>query len=243
VAQRLLGRDPLEFVERRVEERAARRSEDQSATVARSSPTRHCQIAECSESMGRSQPSGLASGVARVASACAGERPRPRHHQVAAGDERLLVRGRDDLAGVERGEDRPQADHAAGADHDHVDVVARRQLDEAASPPAARCRSGAIAELARAGLSPRRRRGPERSTARRGARVAAGGEGDDRNDGSPARTSTAWRPIEPVEPSSAMPRGRPAAGSAEDADDIEERRPGRRRGTRSTGPAARRGPG
>src|SRR6186997_1270715 len=32
------------------------------ATAAIDSPTRHCQIAECSESMGRSQASGLAYG-------------------------------------------------------------------------------------------------------------------------------------------------------------------------------------
>ena len=43
-----------------------------------------------------------------------------------------------------------------------------------------------------------------------------------RNDGSPARTSSAWRPIEPVEPRSATPRGR-ARASVEDADDIEVR--------------------
>src|SRR5688500_4175366 len=44
-----------------------------------------------------------------------------------------------------------------------------------------------------------------------------------RNEGSPARTSSAWRPIEPVEPRTATPTGgRAPAGSAEDADDIEE---------------------
>src|SRR6185437_15276747 len=43
-----------------------------------------------------------------------------------------------------------------------------------------------------------------------------------RKPGSPARTSMTWRPIEPVEPRSATPRTGPAAGLAEDGDDIEE---------------------
>ena len=52
--------------------------------------------------------------------ACPGER----HDEVAAGDERLLVGGRDDLAGLERRKDGPEADDAAGRDDDEVDVVA-----------------------------------------------------------------------------------------------------------------------
>ena len=81
---------------------------------------------------GRSQPSALASGIAgiRRGRARGGQGSRARHHEVAAGDERLLVGRRDDLAGLERGEDRPQADDATGPDDDHVDVVAGRELDE-----------------------------------------------------------------------------------------------------------------
>ena len=65
------------------------------------SPTRHCQIAECSESIGRSQASGLANGSTsrRAAAARRGERPGLRHDQVPAGDQGLLVGRRDDLAG------------------------------------------------------------------------------------------------------------------------------------------------
>ena len=48
-----------------------------------------------------------------------------RHHQVPASDERLLVGGRDRLAGAQRGEDRSEADHASRSDHEQVDVVAR----------------------------------------------------------------------------------------------------------------------
>ena len=77
------------------------------ATPAIDSPTRHCQIAECSESIGRSQASGLAYGSpGRIAACAAARRAGERHDQVAAGDERLLVGRRDDLAGPQRGEDR-----------------------------------------------------------------------------------------------------------------------------------------
>src|SRR5689334_25422702 len=43
-----------------------------------------------------------------------------------------------------------------------------------------------------------------------------------RNPGFPSRTSIAWRPIEPVEPSRATPRTAPPP-LADDRDDIEER--------------------
>ena len=54
-------------------------------------------------------------------------RPRQRHHQVAAGDQGLLVGGRDDLAGAQRGKDRPQADDATRPDDHEVHVVADRE--------------------------------------------------------------------------------------------------------------------
>ncbi len=53
-----------------------------------------------------------------------------RHDQVAAGDEGLLVRRRDGLARFERREHRAEADHAAGGNHDQVDVLARSQPDK-----------------------------------------------------------------------------------------------------------------
>ena len=46
------------------------------ATDAIDSPTRHCQIAECSESIGRSQASGLANGSAGRLSATVAARRR-----------------------------------------------------------------------------------------------------------------------------------------------------------------------
>ena len=46
---------------------------------------------------------------------------------MAAGDERLLVGRRDDLARLQRGDDGPQADDTARADYDEVDVRAGRQ--------------------------------------------------------------------------------------------------------------------
>ncbi len=50
-----------------------------------------------------------------------------RHHEVAAGDERLLVGRSDDLARCERRDDRSEADDAARSDDDEVDVIAGRQ--------------------------------------------------------------------------------------------------------------------
>ena len=80
-------------------------------------------MAECSESMGRTHASGLAIGSPGRAARDSGPRARrERHHQVAARDERLLVGGRDDLAGPQRGEHRPEADDAAGGHDDHVHV-------------------------------------------------------------------------------------------------------------------------
>ncbi len=46
---------------------------------------------------------------------------------MAAGHQRLLVGRRHDLPGTQRGEHRAEADHAAGADDDEVDVVACRE--------------------------------------------------------------------------------------------------------------------
>ena len=52
------------------------------------------------------------------------------HDQVAAGDQGLLVGRRHDLAGAQGGQHGPQADDAAGGHDDEVDVVARGELDE-----------------------------------------------------------------------------------------------------------------
>ncbi len=56
------------------------------------------------------------------------------HDQVTAGDQGLLVGRGHDLAGAQRGQDRPQADHAAGGDDHQVHVVPGGQLDQALRP-------------------------------------------------------------------------------------------------------------
>ena len=122
----------------------------------------------------RDRPGALA---ATAAARCAGER----HDEVTAGDERLLVGGRHDLAGGQRGQDRAEADDPAGPDDDEVDVVAGRERS--------RGRPARLRPSSRpAGRAERRRRD------RRGARrrpVGAGGPGSraarpgDRSPGRP----------------------------------------------------------
>ena len=76
-------------------------------TLPGSSPTRHCQMAECSESMGRSQASGEASADSRIVRPDGrGPRPGQGHDEVAGADEHLLVGGGHDLAGLQRSQDR-----------------------------------------------------------------------------------------------------------------------------------------
>ena len=116
MAQRRCGSDRGERLERRVEERPARRRQDQAVDVVhrlagKALPDRRVLRVD------RPQP------AQRRGQGIAGVERRPfggpglglRHHQVAAGNERLLVGGRDDLACAERGEDRPQAHDPAGA--------------------------------------------------------------------------------------------------------------------------------
>ena len=106
-------------------------------------------MAECSESIGRSQASGLAAGRRIVRGPAGGTSPGQRHDQVAARDQRLLVGGGDDLAGAERREHRAQAHDAARADDDQVHVVAASRARTSAgrrSTPDGRSRRGGIAE-------------------------------------------------------------------------------------------------
>ena len=99
---------------------------------------------------------------------------------MAAGDERLLVGRRDDLAGPQRGEDRPEADDAARPDDDEVDVVAGRERLErvrAADPFRAGRqvqpgKAALVAERDRRGSEPGRLLGQQ-------AGVRTGREGDD----------------------------------------------------------------
>ncbi len=118
----------------------SRRSADQSrngppdavssrrATDAIRSPASDCHSAECSESMGRTQASGLAIGSpGSMPAALRGQLARQRHHQVATRHERLLVGRRDHLARPKCGQDRPQAHDAARRHDDHVHVVPGRE--------------------------------------------------------------------------------------------------------------------
>ena len=109
-------------------------------------------MAECSESIGRSQASGLAYGSRRVRGRSPRrERARQRHHEVAAGDQRLLVGRGHDLAGPQRREHRPEADDTARPDHDQVDVVAGREGLERVGPAHA-VRAGRQVQAGQRGL-------------------------------------------------------------------------------------------
>ena len=101
-----------------------------------------------------------------------------RHHEVAAGDEGLLVGRGDDLAGAQGGEDGPEADDAAGADDHEVDVVTRGQLDEGIRPADA-FRAGRKVQAGRAWLGGEGdgRRPQALSLLGEERRVGAGGQG------------------------------------------------------------------
>ena len=251
VAQGLLGGDRGELRGRRVEERPARRRQDRAAsTPAIGSPTRHCQIAECSESIGRSQASGLASGFSGlVAATPAASARRERHDEVAAGDERLLVGGRDDLARPQRGEDRARLTMPP------VPTTTRSTSSRVASSTSA---SGPPTTLV-----------PGGTRAGRGGRIA---DGDRRRsdagglllesvavDGPAARATTpepvrrgprgrrapGGRSTRPSRGARRRAAGAPArgAGSADDGERHRARGPGRRTGTSRPGRGSRRGPG
>ena len=137
VAQRLLGGDRGQLRRAGVEEGPARGRQDAAGrSRPAASPTRHCQIARVLR-IDRPQPGQRArQRVVRVAArpvraACARASGITRWPPATSG---LLVGRRDDLARGERGEHRPQAHDAAGADDDEVHVVARRQLLERVGP-------------------------------------------------------------------------------------------------------------
>ena len=198
-------------------------------------------MAECSESIGRSQASGVASGSrASTAARAAGLGPGLGHDEVPARDERLLVGRRDDLAGPQRRERRPQRHDAAGPDDHEVHVIPGGELDEGVLAPDAGHAGGQI-ELG--GIV---REGDGRGVEAPGLglelrRVAAGGQGRD---------------LEPVgvglEDLHRLPANAPGGAQQRDADApaVSEparrhtaRRLGPRTGTSRSGRASRRGPG
>ena len=144
--------------------------------------------------------------ASRAATAAA-QAARQRHDEVAAGDQRLLVGRRHDLAGPQRGEHRPQADDAARADDDEVDVVAGREPLErivaadafragrqvqAAQPRLVAERDGRAAGTGR----PARRAGSRssRSRARRRGRRPGAPPGRRPSGGRSSRSSRGGRP-------------------------------------------------
>ena len=106
-------------------ERSPAGGQHQTRHRASGSPTRHCQMAECSLSTGRSRSSGSPPSSSSSA-----------RDQVPAGDERLLVGQRHAPPRAQRGEDRRQCGHAGGGHHDEVDAVERGQLGQPALGPA-----------------------------------------------------------------------------------------------------------
>ena len=181
--------------------------------------------------------------VTRVGlSAGTGEGASEGHHQVAARHERLLVRGRDDLPGTERGEDRAQADDPAGPDDHEVHVVPHRQGLEGvrATDPFRACRqvqpgqSGVVAQRHRPRPKPRDLVGEDRGVRAGGQRHDLEGVGmcsEDVDRLAPDRTGRA----EQCDPASrALRRGRRGHTGS---------RPAPRRGTNRLGRGCPRGPG
>ena len=166
------------------------------------------------------RPAGSAYGSPGRWRASPRQAARQRHHQVAAGDERLLVGRRDDLAGPQRGEDRPEADDAAGR--------RRRRGRRRRGWPAARARRLRRRAPCRRQVQPASAVSSPSATAAGRSRAAcsarsaafepAASATTRKASGCAARTSTVWRPIDPVEPRSATPmRPLPHAASADEA--------------------------
>ena len=215
VAEGLLRRDRRRDPRGVVEERAAGRGQDQPRRrAAIASPTRHCQIAECSESIGRSQASGLASGspavgrgdrgrAARARAASRGARRRraspcspsrrPCPPRSAARTGRRLTTP--PVATTTRSTSSRVASSSSASSPRPSRAGGRSRPASADSSPSATAWAQALAcSASSAGVASRRR-------ARRPGR----------RPGCAARTSTAWRPIDPVEPRSATRRAAPLA--------------------------------
>ena len=176
----------------------------------------------------RSQP-GQCAGI-RIAGVPGGrgrgQGMREWHDEVAAGDQRLLVGRGDDLARPERGKYRPQADHAARGDDTRSTSSRVARVSSASAPPTSRVPAGrsrlACAETsARATTLGWSRRACSESPA---ASEPVARATTLNASGFAARTSTVWRPIDPVEPRRATrrrARSPTTAGSANERDDIE----------------------
>ena len=187
------------------------------ATSPWTSPTRHCQIAECSESIGRSQASGLAYGLPGSTAARRAARRR------ATGMTRWPPATRVSLLAV------ATTLPACSA------AMTGRRLTTPPVPMTTRSTSSRVASATSAS-DPRTRSVPAgrsrpvsaaSSLEGHRSRVAAGAACSPRSAafepaarattrnaaGCPASTSTAWRPIDPVDPSRATRRGSLAGAS------------------------------
>ena len=126
--ERLLGRHRGQLCRRGVEERAARGREDEGGDVVHGFADQALPDGRMLR-VDRAQPGERARvrvGLVRGGPG-GGQRARQRHHEVAAGDERLLVGRGHDLPCAQCREHRAQADDPARADDDEVDVVACRE--------------------------------------------------------------------------------------------------------------------
>ena len=182
VAERLLRRDRGELRRRRVEERPARCRQDERRDRRPSIRRRGTARSPSAPSRsGGARRAGWRTGRrGRVAATRGGQSARERHDEVAAGDERLLVGRGDDLAGAQRGEDRAEADDAAGRRRrrDRRRRGSRaprgRRAGDAAVPAAGRGRASAASSPS--ATTPARSRA---ACSARSVAFAAGREGDD----------------------------------------------------------------
>ena len=187
------------------------------------SPTRHCQIAECSESIGRSQASGLANGSPGRVAALRGRARASGMTRWPPATRVSLLAVATTLPARRAASTGPQADDAAGRDDDEVDVVAGRELDERRR----RRRSGAVPAGRSSARPPRRR--PRLRRAEPAACSASSGRVRARPrarrprnaSGCAARTSSAWRPDRPGRAEERDPRTRRRGLSETTASDIQ----------------------
>src|SRR3990172_1137304 len=151
------------------------------ATSAMLSPTRHCQMAECSESMGRSQASGEAIGS-------------PAPALVATSADRARASGMTRCPPATRASSAPSAPVPAGS--------SRRVRASWSASVTARGRTAATWAANRSASRP--------------AAMATTSNASPR----PARTSSAWRPMEPVVPRRAT-RVRPRSADRANDEQVE----------------------
>ena len=178
-----------------------------------SSPTRHCQIAECSESIGRSHASGVASGDEGSCAATSAARARASgmtRWPPATSVSLFAVATTLPASSAARTGRRLTTPPVATMTRSTSSRTAIRTIASGASmsvaPPRSRERRSARASASASATTAGRRVcawrasvAPSRPAARATMRKASGPAA--------SMTSTAWVPIDPVEPRSATPTG------------------------------------